>query len=239
MRQEIRFCRSSDDAGLAYACHGDGPVLLKVANWLTHLDHDWENPIWRHWLRELGRRYRVVRYDERGCGLSDRDVDDFSLDAWVRDLEAVVDDAGFERFPLLGISQGAAVAIAYAVAHPDRVSHLGLYGAYARGLLVGNTTDRQAAQAELMIDLARVGWGARSPAFRQVFTTSFIPDGSPDQWAAFDELQRQSTSPETPPASSSRSSGWTSATWPLRCRRRPWSCTAGETWCGRSSRVAS
>jgi pimeloyl-ACP methyl ester carboxylesterase len=138
----------------------------------------------------------VVRYDERGCGLSDRDVDDFSLDTWVRDLEAVADDAGLERFPLLGISQGAAVAIAFAVAHPDRVSHLVLYGAYARGLLVGDTTDRHDAQARLMIDLARVGWGARSPAFRQVFTTSFMPEGSPAQWAAFDELQRRSTSPE-------------------------------------------
>ena len=196
MRQEIRFCRSSDGVGLAYACHGQGPALLKVANWLTHLDHDWQSPLWRHWLRDLGRGHRLIRYDERGCGLSDRDVDDYSLDAWVRDLEAVVDDSGLNRFPLLGISQGAAVAIAYTVAHPDRVTHLVLYGAYARGLLAGDTTAQQQAQAKVLIDMARVGWGLRTSAFRQAFATAFMPEGTPEQWAAFDELQRQSTSPD-------------------------------------------
>lgn len=192
--QRIHFCRATDGTRLAYAVHGEGPVLVKAANWLTHLDHDWASPIWRHWLSSLGAHHRVVRYDERGCGLSDRDVDDYSLDAWVRDLGAVVDDAGLERFPLLGISQGAAVAIAYAVQHPDRVSHLVLYGSYARGWLAGDPSERDRERAQAMIELARVGWGVRNPVFRQAFTSSFIPHGSAAEWAAFDDLQRTSTS---------------------------------------------
>jgi pimeloyl-ACP methyl ester carboxylesterase/DNA-binding winged helix-turn-helix (wHTH) protein len=195
-QQQIRFCRSADGVRLAYAEHGSGPVLVKAANWLTHLDYDWRSPVWRHWLRTFSRTHRFIRYDERGCGLSDRDVEDFALEAWVRDLEAVVDDAGLDRFPLLGISQGAAVAIAYAVAHPDRVSHLVLYGAYARGHLAGGGTERQQRAAQVIIDLARVGWGKRNPAFRQLFSASFMPEGTAEQWQAFDELQQQSTSAE-------------------------------------------
>jgi pimeloyl-ACP methyl ester carboxylesterase len=194
--QQIRFCRSSDGVGLAYAIHGTGPCLVKAANWLTHLDYDWHSPVWRHWLHTLGRTHTVLRYDERGCGLSDRDIDDFSLDAWVRDLEAVVDDAGVDRFPLLGISQGAAVAIAYTVAHPERVSRLVLYGSYVQGLLTGSSSERRRQEAKVMVDMARVGWGRRSPAFRHLFSAAFMPEGTVEQWHAFDELQRQSTSPE-------------------------------------------
>jgi pimeloyl-ACP methyl ester carboxylesterase/DNA-binding winged helix-turn-helix (wHTH) protein len=193
--QQIYFCRASDGARLAYAVHGEGPVLMKAANWLTHLDHDWNSPVWRHWLRSLGEGHRVIRYDERGGGLSDRDTDDYSLDAWVRDLGAVADHAGLDRFPLLGISQGAAVAIAYAVANPERVSHLVLYGSYARGPLTDSSPERHRARAQVMIELARVGWGVRDPAFRQLFTSLFMPTGTPAQWAAFDELQRNTTSP--------------------------------------------
>src|SRR5690606_8913794 len=112
---------------------GEGPPLVKAANWLTHLQHEWQSPVWRHWLRELSRTHTLVRYDERGCGLSDREIEDLSFEAWVRDLETVVDALGLERFPLLGISQGGPVSVAYAVRHPERVSHLILYGSYDVG----------------------------------------------------------------------------------------------------------
>jgi len=194
--QEIGFCWSPDGVCIARATHGQGPPLVKAANWLTHLDYDWQSPVWRHWLEALGRRYQVIRYDERGCGLSDWDVDDFSLDTWVQDLETVVGDVGVDRFPLLGISQGAAVAIAYAVRHPERVSHLILYGSYARGWLANGGDERRHEQAQLLIDLARLGWGRRSPAFRQVFSSAFMPEGTRQQWQDFDELQRRSTSPD-------------------------------------------
>jgi DNA-binding winged helix-turn-helix (wHTH) protein len=131
--QEIRFCIAGDGIRLAYATSGAGPPLVKAANWLSHLAYDWESPVWRHWLAELSRRFRLVRYDERGCGLSDWDVGRFSLDDWVDDLETVVDAAGLDRFPLLGISQGGPVAIAYAVRHPERVTHLVLLGSFAQG----------------------------------------------------------------------------------------------------------
>jgi DNA-binding SARP family transcriptional activator/pimeloyl-ACP methyl ester carboxylesterase len=194
--QEIRFCRTADGVTLAYALSGDGPPLVKAANWLTHLDHDWNSPVWRHWLVDLSRHHRLVRYDERGCGLSDWDVEDWSLDAWVRDLEAVVDEAGLDRFPLLGISQGGPVAIAYAVRHPERVSHLVLYGSYAQGRLVRATGDEDRARVHLQVELARLGWGTDDPAFRQVFTAQFMPGGSKELWTAFNDLQRLTTSPE-------------------------------------------
>jgi alpha/beta hydrolase fold len=132
VEQQIRFCAAADGVRIAYATHGRGPPLIKAANWLTHLEFDWRSPIWRHWLEGLARGRTVVRYDQRGCGLSDREVDRLSLDAWVEDLEAVVDATGLERFPLLGLSQGGAIAIAYAVRHPDRVSHLCSWGAMRR-----------------------------------------------------------------------------------------------------------
>lgn len=194
--QQIRFCTSDDGTRIAYATSGEGPVLVKAANWMTHLDYDWESPVWRHWLGELSNGRRLVRYDERGCGLSDREVDRFTFDAWVDDLELVVDALGLERFPLLGLSQGGAVAIAYAVRHPERVSRLVLCGAYGRGRLVRATTDRDRQEAALHLELARIGWGSDDPAFRQVFTSQFMPDGTLEQWEAFNELQRRTTSPE-------------------------------------------
>jgi DNA-binding winged helix-turn-helix (wHTH) protein len=132
-RQEIRFCTTADRTRIAYATVGTGPPLVKTANWLTHLEHEWDSPVWGHWIRAISRRHRLVRWDERGSGLSDWNAEDLSLDAWVRDTETVVDALGLERFSLMGISQGGAVAIAYAVRHPERVSHLVLCGAYARG----------------------------------------------------------------------------------------------------------
>jgi pimeloyl-ACP methyl ester carboxylesterase/DNA-binding CsgD family transcriptional regulator len=194
--QRIRFCASPDGVRIAYATIGTGPSLVKAANWLTHLEFDWHSPIWRHWITELSRDHTFVRYDERGCGLSDWDVDDFSLDAWVHDLETVVDTLGLERFPLLGISQGAAVAIQYAVQHPERVSHLILYGSLSCGLLRGKLTPKKVELAETLIKLMELGWGRDNPAFRQVFTAMFMPDCTSEHMRWFDDLQRTSTSPE-------------------------------------------
>jgi pimeloyl-ACP methyl ester carboxylesterase/DNA-binding CsgD family transcriptional regulator len=196
MQQQIRFCKTSDGARLAYASVGSGPPLVKAANWLSHIEYDWRTPIWRPLYERLARNRRLIRYDERGCGLSDWDVDDFSLDAWVRDLETVVDAAGLERFPLLGISQGGPIAIAYTVRHPERVSRLVLYGTYARGHLKRNPTPMQLEERKVLLDVVRVGWGRESAAFRQVFSSLFFPDASPDQLRWFNELQRVSSSPE-------------------------------------------
>lgn len=194
--QQIRFCRSYDGTRIAYAVHGSGPPLVKASNWLTHLEIDWGSPVWRHWLEDLPRGRAMIRYDERGCGLSDRDVDDLSLDAWVGDLEAVVDAAALDRFALIGISQGGPIAIAYAVRHPGRVSHLILYGSYARGRLRRQPSPQEREEAEVLLSLIRVGWGRPNPAFRRVFTTLFLPHATPGQMEWFDELQRVSTSAE-------------------------------------------
>jgi len=194
--QEIRFCTTADGIRLAYATSGAGPPLVKAAHWLSHLDYDWESPVWRHWLTELSNRFRLVRYDERGCGLSDWDIGRFAFDDWVDDLEAVVDAAGLERFSLLGISQGGPVAIAYAVRHPERVSRLVLLGAYAQGRRKRARTSDELELAEARIDMVRLGWGRPDPTYRQIFVARFLPDATQEQWRSFDELQRRSTSPE-------------------------------------------
>jgi DNA-binding winged helix-turn-helix (wHTH) protein/pimeloyl-ACP methyl ester carboxylesterase len=194
--QQIRYCVSPDGVRVAYAISGSGPPLVKAANWLTHLDLEWSSPIWSHWIDALSRRHRLIRYDERGCGLSDWDVADFSFDAWVNDLELVVDAAGLERFPLLGVSQGGAVAIAYAVRHPERVSHLVLCGAYCRGRLARARTPEEREEAALDLQLGRIGWRHDDPTFRQVFASQFLPDGDRALWDAFNDLQRATTSTE-------------------------------------------
>jgi pimeloyl-ACP methyl ester carboxylesterase/DNA-binding winged helix-turn-helix (wHTH) protein len=193
--QRIQFCTTPDGVRLAYAGVGDGPPLVKAANWLSHLDYDWESPLWGHWWRELSVHHRLVRYDERGCGLSDWDVDDFSLDTWVTDLETVVDAAGIEQFPLLGVSQGGPVAISYAARHPERVCALVLYGSYAQGRLTRARTPMAEDEARLNLQLARLGWGRDDPAFRKVFAMQFMPNGTAEQWDRFEELQRRTTSP--------------------------------------------
>lgn len=196
MKQEIRLCTANDGVSIAYATCGSGPPLVKTANYLTHLKHDWEGSVWRHWLRGLAAHHTLVRYDERGCGLSDWDVDDFSIDAWVQDLEAVVDAAGLERFPLLGISQGTAVSVAYAVKYPEKVSHLILYGGYARGRFHRNLAEEEMLQAKTMINVIRAGWGNENPAFRQLFSTMLMPDGTQEQMACLNDLARVSATPE-------------------------------------------
>jgi pimeloyl-ACP methyl ester carboxylesterase len=194
--QEIRFSTTRDGARLAYAISGAGPPLVKAANWLSHLAYDWESPVWRHWLAELSRRFRLVRYDERGCGLSDWDVGRFSFDDWVDDLEAVVDAAGLDRFPLLGISQGGPVAIAYAVRHPERVTQLVLLGSYAQGRRKSARTPDERALAEAQVEIVRLGWGRPDPTYRQIFVARFLPEATQEQWRSFDELQQRSTSPD-------------------------------------------
>jgi pimeloyl-ACP methyl ester carboxylesterase len=195
VRQQIRFCTARDGTRLAYALTGAGVPLVKAANWLSHLDYDWESPVWRHWLRELSNRFSLLRYDERGCGLSDWDIERFAFDDWVEDLETVVDAAGLDRFPLLGISQGGPVAIAYAVRHPERVSHIVLHGSYALGRRARAKNPEDADLATARIELVRLGWAKPDPTYRATFVAQFIPEATREQWRAFDELQQRTTSP--------------------------------------------
>src|SRR4029079_8214469 len=195
----IRFCRGDDGLRLAYAIHGSGPPLVVVSCWLSHLQHDWQSPVWRHFLDQLGEIAAVVRYDERGFGMSDWAVDDFSLEARVRDLETVLAATGLKRFALLGMSGGSAVAMAYAIAHPERVSRLILYGTVC-GEPVTWSPDEW-AEEETYRSMIRVGWAKEDADFRRVFTTRFIPDATEQQMRWFDDLQRMSTSPANAVAS--------------------------------------
>jgi pimeloyl-ACP methyl ester carboxylesterase/DNA-binding SARP family transcriptional activator len=193
--QDLRFSTARDGVRLAYATVGAGPPLVKTANWLNHLEYDWESPVWRHFFRALANDHTFIRYDSRGNGLSDWDAEDLSLDALVADLEAVVDAAGLERFPLLGVSQGCAVSIEYAVRHPERVTRLILYGGYARGWRLHDRHE-VVEQTEAQLVLTRTGWGRDNPAYRQMFTSLFIPGATQEQMDWFNELQRITTSPE-------------------------------------------
>ena len=197
MKQEIRFCKSADGTGLAYALSGGGTPLVRAQHWITHLEHDAESPVWMPILSELSRRYRLVRFDQRGCGLSDPNPATLSFEAWVQDLEAVVDASGFERFSLLGISQGAATAIAYAGRHPERVSHLVLLGGYARGWNRRGASAAELDRAATLEHLIEIGWGTQEAMFRQVFTSAFMPDASIEQQHSFNDMMRISAPPET------------------------------------------
>jgi class 3 adenylate cyclase/pimeloyl-ACP methyl ester carboxylesterase len=192
--QEIHFCQTRDGVQLAYSQMGQGRPLVKTGNWMTHLEFDFESPIWRHLYRELSRDHTLFRYDARGNGLSDREVPDVNFENFVGDLEAVVDAAGIDRFALLGISQGCAVSVAYAVRNPERVSHLVLVGGYAVGWKKRARTEADKEAGEAMLTLVRLGWGQENPAFRQLFTSQFIPGASKEQSDWFNELQRISTS---------------------------------------------
>ncbi len=194
-RQQVRYCTSRDGTRLAWSAAGEGFPLVKTANWLNHLEFDWQSPVWRHWLRELTRENCLIRYDERGNGLSDWDTPDLSLEAFVEDLETVVDAAGVDQFDLLGISQGAAVAIAYSLRHPGRIRRMVLLGGYARGWAL-RLRGEDLARREAMVTLTRTGWGSDNPAYRQMFTSLYIPGGTPEQLGWWNELQRVSTSPE-------------------------------------------
>jgi pimeloyl-ACP methyl ester carboxylesterase/DNA-binding CsgD family transcriptional regulator len=190
MRQDIRFCTTTDGVRIAYACVGHGPPLVKAPNWMTHLEYEWQSPFWRHWWEELVRDYTLIRFDQRGSGLSDWHIPEASFESWVSDLEAVVEATGLNRFALLGISQGGAVAVEFCVRHPQLVSHLVLYGAYARGSWY---RARAREEHDARVTLTRQGWGLDNPAYRQMFTSQFMPDATAEQMRWFNELQRVST----------------------------------------------
>ncbi|MDW3223618.1 MAG: alpha/beta fold hydrolase [Paracoccaceae bacterium] len=193
--QRIGFCDAADGTKIAYASIGSGRPILKAANWLNHLEFDWTTPIWGECFAEVARDRTLIRYDERGCGLSDWDVENLSFEAFVEDLEAVVDKLQLQRFPLIGISQGAAVAIEYAVRHPERVSGLILVGSYAAGWRHLASPEEQ-ARREAVRNLTEVGWGTENPAYRHIFSKTFMPDAENDDLSWFDEFQRQTTSPQ-------------------------------------------
>ena len=193
-RQEIRFCMTSDKVRLAYAKVGSGYPLVRVANCFNHLDFEWESPIWRHWVREVAKGHSILRYDGRGNGLSEWDVEDVSFESWVHDLETVVDTAGLDKFALFGHSQGGAIAIAYAVRHPERVSHLILFGAYSRGVNYRERPDAVEVRRALET-LVQLNWGKTNPAFFQVVTNLYIPEEATcgdQRW--FNDLQTMSVS---------------------------------------------
>jgi pimeloyl-ACP methyl ester carboxylesterase/DNA-binding SARP family transcriptional activator len=195
LEQTIRYCFAVDGVRIAHACTGEGPPLVKAANWLNHLELDWTGPVWGRLFTALSRDHTLVRYDERGNGLSDWAVEDLSFEAFVRDLETVVDSLGLERFPLLGISQGSAVSIEYAARHPERVSKLVLLGGYAAGWRHLAGPD-EAASREAVITLAQHGWGSDNPAYRQLFSLTFMPSASHEELDWFNEFQRETASAE-------------------------------------------
>lgn len=196
--QDIRYCTAPDGVRLAYAISGgsSGIPIVKAANWMSHLQYDWESPIWRHWIEGLSAQGRLVRYDQRGNGMSDWDVADLSFEAQVADLESVVEAAQLDRFALLGLSQGCALSVTYCLRHPERVTHLILYGGYVKGWRARGDRD-DIVRGEAMNMLIREGWGQDNPAFRQLFTSLFIPGAPPEQMDWFNELQRRSARPET------------------------------------------
>ncbi|MFZ9037316.1 MAG: alpha/beta fold hydrolase [Gammaproteobacteria bacterium] len=192
--QQIHFCKSADGTRIAYARTGQGVPLVRTGHWLTHLEHDWHSPIWRPFLDRMGRHFEVVRYDQRGCGLSDWELSDLAFERFVEDLEAVVDASGYERFVLYATSQGVPVAVEYAVRHPERVSHLVFLGGYATGRLVRNNA-AEVEQGEAILKLIEHGWGVSGSPFLQAFTTMYVPGGNRDQIDSLVELQRLTTSP--------------------------------------------
>jgi len=196
LRQRVRYLRTADGVQLAWAEVGAGPRMIKAANWLSHLEHELESPVWGHWIRFFSGHFRFLRWDERGCGMTDRDVEDLSLDRFLEDIDAVAVASGAgEPFALLGISSGAAICAAYAARHPERVSRLVLYGGYARGWAARGDASGE-RQYAAMLELMRLGWGKENPVFRQIFTSRFIPGGSEQQIGWYNDLCRRTSTGE-------------------------------------------
>jgi DNA-binding SARP family transcriptional activator/pimeloyl-ACP methyl ester carboxylesterase len=191
---EEQFCRTSDDVRIAYSVVGDGPAVVWASHWMSHLAFNRESPVW-HWTEEFAKDHAYVRYDQRGSGLSDWNAPSLSVDAFVRDLEAVVDALNLDRFALIGSSRGGSTAIAYAARHPERVSHLVLYGAFAQGWRIwGNSAEIE--RIEAIITLVRQSWATDNPAARQILTSLILPDGTLEEMSWFNDLQRISLSAE-------------------------------------------
>jgi pimeloyl-ACP methyl ester carboxylesterase/DNA-binding CsgD family transcriptional regulator len=194
MPDTVRFATSPGNVRIAWAVSGDGPSLVKASNWLTHLEYDRESPVWKHWVQFLSDNFTYCRYDERGCGLSDRKVQEFSAEKWLPDLELVVRAAKPDKpFVLLGMSQGASTAVSYAVEHPEDVSHLVIYGGYLKGWMHRDAEERR--RREAVAELAELGWGKPEPVFRRLYTSMFIPGASEQQLEWYDRLCARSTSP--------------------------------------------
>jgi pimeloyl-ACP methyl ester carboxylesterase/DNA-binding CsgD family transcriptional regulator len=193
--QQIRFCTSRDGTRIAYATSGEGLPLVWAANLFHHIELDWQSPVWRPWLATLARRNTLIRYDLRGCGLSDRDTAEFSLEKFVDDLHAVVDAARADRFTLFGVSAGAATAITYAVRNPRRVNGLVLYASFVRNKLAGRPTLAEQAEAQARLKVMELGWPDTNPAYARFYPSLHIPDASPEQFRTFADLARRTTSP--------------------------------------------
>ncbi len=196
MNQQIRFCKSFDGTRIAYAITGKGPPLVKAHHWLSHLEYEIQSPLWRPWIEALSKDHTLLRMDQRASGLSDWEVADISFEAWVRDLEAVVDAAGVDRFALLGHSQSASIAIEYAARHPDRVSHLVILGGYARGWMKRGLPPERIAELEAQLKLVETGWGRDDASYRQMFAMQFVPGATLEQINSLSDLQRAASSPQ-------------------------------------------
>jgi pimeloyl-ACP methyl ester carboxylesterase/DNA-binding CsgD family transcriptional regulator len=197
MKQNIRFCKTADGVQLAYAVSGEGPPLVMSASWLSHLEHQWRSPFWRPWLDAFTTDHKLLRHDSRGCGLSDRDADKLSFENWVRDLECVIEASGFRQFAMVGTCWGGPIAIEYVVRHPERVSHLVLYGSYALGRLRQSSSPEGLKKAQLLIDLTRAGWGQEGHPYLQVWASRLQPGGPSENLRAWCDQQRATTSAET------------------------------------------
>ena len=196
MEQQIRFSTSPDNVSIAYASTGSGPPIVKAANWMSHLEYDWKSPVWRSFIQEFSRDHQVIRYDQRGTGLSDRNAEDLSLDAFVDDLETVAKAMNLMRFPLFAVSQGGPVAIAFAAKHPKMVSHIVLFGSFATGWKRAKLDSKAFEKRKAQLTLIEQGWSSHNPAIRQMWSSMCIPDADPEVTGAFNELQRVSASPE-------------------------------------------
>ncbi|MFT7365864.1 MAG: pimeloyl-ACP methyl ester carboxylesterase/DNA-binding CsgD family transcriptional regulator [Marinobacter psychrophilus] len=197
MRQRISFCTTSDGVRIAYAVAGSGPPLIRVGGWLTHVERDWDSPVWQHWMRELTHEHTLARFDIRGSGLSDQEVCEQGMEAWIRDLEAVADSLGWKRFSLIGLCQGGPIALLYAHRHPERVDRVVLYNAYTNGAFTSGASERSNEEAEALATMIKIGWGRKSGAFRELFARRLSPGHSAEQIDWWDELQKITASPES------------------------------------------